>query len=123
MPGSGRDEKKMSDEWVPDAGDIVIVDFDPRVGHEQGGNRPAVVLTPQSANRVLGMCTVLPVTSQEKNYPFEVRLPQPGKVTGVVLCDQIKSMDWRSRNLKKAGTIPQSTLQAIRVMVKTLLGL
>ncbi len=113
----------MSDEWVPDAGDIVIVDFDPRVGHEQGGNRPAVVLTPQSANRVLGMCTVLPVTSQEKNYPFEVRLPQPGKVTGVVLCDQIKSMDWRSRNLKKAGTIPQSTLQAIRVMVKTLLGL
>ena len=69
------------------------------------------------------MCTVLPVTSQEKNYPFEVKLPQPGKVTGVVLCDQIKSMDWRARNLEKAGVIPQETLQAIRAIVKTLLGL
>lgn len=113
----------MNDKWVPDAGDIVYVDFDPKMGHEQGGNRPAVVLTPQSANKVLGMCTVLPVTLQEKGYPFEVKLPQSGKVTGVVLCDQLKSVDWRSRTMEKKGTIPQATLQAIRVMVKTLLGL
>jgi mRNA interferase MazF len=113
----------MTDEWVPDAGDIVFVDFNPQVGHEQGGKRPAVVLTPKAANRVLGLCTVLPVTSQGKNYPFEVRLPQPGNVKGVVLCDQIKSMDWRVRNLEKAGVIPQETLQAIRAIVKTLLGL
>jgi len=115
----------MNNKWVPEAGDIVLVDFNSAVGHEQGGERPAVVLTPENANRVLGICTIVPVTRQVKHYPFEVTLPGncACEVSGVVLCDQIKTIDWVVRNIRKAGTVPGNIFEEIRDKIRTLLCL
>lgn len=82
---------------VPDAGDIVWLAFSPQAGHEQAGRRPALVLSPSVYNRKSGLALFCPITSNRKGYPFEVGLPATGEVTGVVLADQINSLDWRTR--------------------------
>ena len=82
---------------VPDRGDIVWVDFDPQAGHEQAGRRPALIVSPQSYNQKVGLVLLCPITNQRKGYPFEVPLPKGLKVAGVVLADQVKSIDWHAR--------------------------
>ncbi len=81
----------------PRRGEIVWLDFEPHVGHEQGGHRPALVLTTESYNRKVGLALCCPITGQVKGYPFEVIIPEGLKVSGAVLSDQVKSVDWRSR--------------------------
>ena len=96
--------KKSS--YVPDRGDLVFLEFDPQAGHEQRGHRPALVLSPKSYNAKAGLALMCPITSSVKGYPFEVSLPAGSPVTGVVLSDQVKSLDWRERKAKfcaKAG--------------------
>ena len=88
----------MTNAYVPDRGDLVWIDFDPRAGHEQAGRRPGLVLSPASYNGRVGLALLCPVTSRVKGYPFEVRLPAGGKAAGVVLADQARSFDWQARH-------------------------
>lgn len=77
--------------------------FNPQAGHEQAGRRPALVLSPEIYNRKVGLALFCPVTSKERGYPFEVPLPADAGVTGVVLADQVKSLDWRARKAELIG--------------------
>jgi len=83
--------------YVPKRGDVVRLDFHPQSGHEQSGRRPAIVLSPDEYNRKVGLMVVCPITSQRKDYPWEVEIPDNPHVHGVVLADQIKNLDWRQR--------------------------
>src|SRR3990172_1318707 len=87
----------VASRYVPDRGDAVWLQFDPRLGHEQAGRRPALVLSPRTYNSRVGLALFCPITSQVKGYPFEVPLPTGLRIRGCVLADQIKSLDWRSR--------------------------
>ena len=86
----------MKTAYVPERGDIVWLEFDPQLGHEQKGKRPALVLSPREYNQKIGLGVFCPITSQEKGYPFEVHVAGE-KIQGVVLSDQVKNLDWRSR--------------------------
>jgi mRNA interferase MazF len=86
--------------YVPRCGDAIWLTFDPQVGHEQAGRRPALVLSSTDYNRTIGLAVVCPITSQVKGYPFEVAIPRGIQVHGVVLADQVKSIDWRGRDAK-----------------------
>lgn len=107
--------------YVPDAGDIVWLQFDPQAGHEQSGHRPAVVLSPASYNGKRGMMICCPMTSRSKGYPFEVAV---GDDAGsVVLADQIKSVDWRARKASRKGKAPAAALSEVQAKIKALLGI
>jgi mRNA interferase MazF len=82
--------------YIPDRGDILWLNFNPQSGHEQKGKRPAIVLSPKEYNEKVGLALFCPITSKEKGYPFEVRIRNE-KINGVVLSDQIKSLDWKGR--------------------------
>ncbi len=97
--------------YVPARGDLIWLQFNPRAGHEQAGHRPAVVVSPSSYNRRVGLALCCPITSQVKGYPFEVLLPQGLGVEGAILSDQIKSLDWRQRKARRIGTLPADVLQ------------
>ena len=99
--------------WVPERGDIVWIDMNPSAGHEQAGRRPALVLSPGAYNGKVGLAILAPITSQVKGYPFEVPLPDSVSVSGVVLSDQAKSLDWRSRNAELAGALPAADTSAV----------
>ena len=96
--------------YVPERGDIVRLDFDPQSGHEQKGRRPAVVLSPAAYNRRAGLAVLCPITRQAKKYPFEVAIPAGLAVTGVILADQLKSLDWQSRRAEYLCALPEDTL-------------
>ena len=97
--------------YVPARGDLIWLQFNPQAGHEQAGHRPAVVISPSSYNRRVGLALCCPVTSQVKGYPFEVVLPPGLSVEGAILSDQIKSLDWRVRKAKRIGNLPAEVLQ------------
>jgi len=92
--------------YVPDRGDVVWITLNPQAGHEQAGRRPAVVVSPRSYNGKVGLGLFCPVTSQVKGYPFEVAIPDGLPVSGVVLADQVKSLDWRARKAELAARLP-----------------
>jgi mRNA interferase MazF len=106
--------------YIPDAGDIVWLDFDPQAGHEQAGHRPAVVLSPQNYNRAAGLMLCCPMTTQIKGYPFEVRIA--GKPASVVLADQVKSLDYVVRRVRFKGRVSPAELSAIRAKAIALVG-
>lgn len=97
--------------YVPARGDVIWLQFNPQAGHEQAGHRPAVVISPSSYNRRVGLALCCPVTSQVKGYPFEVLLPPGLGVEGAILSDQIKSLDWRARKARRIGNLPAEVLQ------------
>ena len=97
--------------YVPARGDLIWLQFNPHVGHEQAGHRPAVVISPSSYNRRVGLALCCPVTSQVKGYPFEVLLPPGRGVEGAILSDQIKSLDWRVRKARRIGNLSADVLQ------------
>ncbi len=99
--------------YVPERGDVVWLSFTPQAGHEQAGRRPALVLSPIAYNRKVGLAILCPVTTQEKGYPFEVRLPKECNVTGVILADQVKSLDWRARKAEKMDQVPTATVAEV----------
>ena len=107
---------------VPDSGDLVWLSFDPQAGHEHAGRRPGLVLSPKLYNQRSGLALVCPVTNQVKGYPFEVALPEPCGVTGVVLSDQVKSVDWRARKAEKIGTAPGEVMDHVLAKLAPLLG-
>ena len=110
----------MPAPYVPEAGDIIWIDFDPQAGREQAKHRPAVVLSPASYNKRVGLLLCCPTTTAIKGYPFEVRLA--GAPTSVVLADQIKSFDWRVRRARKKGVASPAELAAIRTRARALIG-
>ncbi len=110
-------------EYVPDAGDLIWLDFTPRVGREQAGRRPAVVLSPRSYNEKTSLAVVCPITGQAKGYPFEVAVPPGARIGGVILSDHLKNLDWRQRQAQIAGKIPRSLLDQVRARVAALLGI
>ena len=99
--------------WVPDRGEIVWLQFSPQAGHEQAGRRPALVLSPTQYNRRTGLMLCCPITSKLKGYPFEVSLPSGLPVEGVVLADQVRSLDWKVRSAKRIGKIEASVMQDV----------
>ena len=107
-------------DYVPEAGDVVWLDFDPHSGHEQAGHRPALVISPATYNRRTGLMLCCPLTSQVKGYPLEVAIS--GARPSVALADQIKSMDWQARNAIKKGTATVEELEAVRMRTKVLIG-
>jgi mRNA interferase MazF len=107
--------------YVPDRGHVIKMDFDPVEGHEQGGWRPAIVLSPASYNGKTNLALAVPVTNQIKGYPFEVRLPATMKTTGVALSDQIKNVDWHARHAKFVENATLDLLKAIHDRLALLL--
>ena len=107
--------------YVPDTGDIVWLTFTPQAGHEQAGRRPALVLSPRSYNEKTSLALFCPITSRAKGYPFEVSLPNAGPITGVILADQIKSLDWRARRIRFASQVPSRVLDEVLTKLTVLL--
>ncbi len=99
----------VNQTYVPQRGDVVWLNFTPQAGHEQAGRRPAVVVSPASYNSKSGLAFFCPVTNRIKGYPFEVSFPEDVPATGVVLVDQVKSLDWRTRRVEFLCTLPQAT--------------
>jgi mRNA interferase MazF len=117
--GQGNLVKKSG--YVPAQGDLVWFDFDPQAGHEQGGRRPAIVLSPKAYNQLIGLALVCPVTSREKGYPFEVKLSAGLPVSGVALADHVKNQDWRARRAEFIGRLDAATLTAVLQRTRSLL--
>jgi len=107
---------------VPRRGDLVWLSFDPQAGHEQAGHRPAFVLSPESYNRKTGLLLACPITSKVKGYPFEVALPPGLPVGGVILADQIKSLDWKVRKAEFIVRTPPSVVEDVLSLILPLLG-
>jgi mRNA interferase MazF len=110
----------MAGRYVPDTGDVVWISFDPQAGHEQAGHRPAVVLSPAAYNGKTSLMICCPLTTQIKNYPFEVIVAGP--TPSAVLADQIKSLDWRKRRARRKGAISTAELAEVRAKVRALIG-
>lgn len=108
--------------YVPRRGDLVWLHFNPQTGHEQAGRRPALVLSPERYNARVGLALLCPVTGQEKGYPFEVALPSGGDVAGVILSDQVKSLDWRARRAEHIASLPSRVTEEVLQKLGTLLG-
>jgi mRNA interferase MazF len=109
-------------EYVPDRGDVVWLSFEPQAGREQAGRRPALVLTPATYQRVVGLAVCCPVTRRAKGYPFEVVLPEGMSVAGVVLADHVKSLDWRARGAELADHAPAAVTARVIDLIGRLLG-
>jgi mRNA interferase MazF len=107
--------------YVPDRGDVVWITFNPQAGHEQAGRRPAVVLSPKAYNGKVGLALLCPITSQIKGYPFEVAIPDGLPVNGVILSDQVKSLDWKARNAGKACSLSEEMMKRVLLRVKALI--
>ena len=105
---------------APARGDLVWLEFDPQAGSEQAGRRPALVISPTSYNRKVGLALVCPVTSRVKGYPFEVELPAGVEAQGAVLCDQLKSLDWRARGAKRFGSVPDTVMGEVTARILAL---
>jgi len=107
--------------YVPERGDLVWLTFNPQAGHEQAGRRPAVVLSPAVYNGKVGLALFCPITSQVKGYPFEVALPEGLPISGVVLADQVKSLDWKVRQAEKICSLSPEVNSEILQKMMTLI--
>jgi mRNA interferase MazF len=108
--------------YVPSRGDLVWLRFDAEVGHEQAGRRPAFVISPGEYNSRVGLALFCPVTSRVKGYPFEVPLPPGLEVSGVILADQLKSLDWRARRATRIAAAPESLLAEVLARIRPLVA-
>jgi len=112
---------KAKRTYVPARGDAIWITLDPQSGHEQRGRRPALVLSPAAYNRKVGLALMCPITNQVKGYPFEVPLPGGLPVTGVVLADQVKSLDWIERQSARICAVPGQTVTQVLRRLNALL--
>ena len=107
--------------YIPDSGDIIWITFNPQVGHEQAGRRPALVLSPAAYNGKVGLAILCPFTSQVKGYPFEVLIPDGLEIGGAILSDQVKSLDWKARKAEFDHKLPTSTFNEVVQKLSTLI--
>jgi mRNA interferase MazF len=108
--------------YVPRYGDVVWITLNPQAGHEQTGRRPALVISPESYNEKTGLAIFCPITNQIKGYPFEVLIPEGLPITGAVLADQVKSLDWRARKTEFICGLPDETVSEVLVKLETLIS-
>ena len=106
--------------YLPERGDIVWLDFGQSKGHEQTGRRPALIVSPKDYNTKTGLAVCCPLTSKSKGYPFEVRV-ENGVISGVILSDQIKTIDWRARKVKFICRTSQTELSEVLAKISTLI--
>lgn len=109
-----------SREAAPDRGDLVWLQLDPQAGHEPAGRRPALVISPRAYNAKVGLALFCPITTRTKDYPFEVSLPTDGEISGVVLADQIKSLNWRARKAERVATAPTEVVREVLAKIRVL---
>jgi mRNA interferase MazF len=107
--------------YIPDGGDVVGITFKPQAGHEQAGRRPALVLSPKAYNGKVGLAILCPITSQVKGYPFEVLIPKGLKISGAILSDQVKSLDWKARQTEFICKLPSATFNEVVQKLSTLI--
>lgn len=108
--------------YIPKHGDLVWLQFNPQSGHEQAGKRPALVISSQGYNGKVGLALMCPVTSKIKGYPFEVSLSQDLPIEGVILSDQLKSLDWQSRQATLICSVSAETLKEVIEKIKVLIS-
>ena len=108
-------------KYIPERGDIVWLDFTPQSGHEQRGRRPAVVISPFSYNSKTNLALFCPITSQVKGYPYEVPITSEMKIHGVILSDQLKSLDWKARNAECIDRLDESIMDELIAKARTLI--
>ncbi|TDA65486.1 MAG: endoribonuclease MazF [Clostridia bacterium] len=107
--------------YVPDRADIVRLEFSPKARHEVAGRRPALVVSPKSYNSKVGVALMCPLTSKRKGYPFEVPLPSTAGISGVVLADQIKNLDWQARKAEFVCKVPSDVTQEVLAKIQALI--
>lgn len=112
----------MTAHFVPDAGDFIWLTFDPQAGREQAGRCPALVLSPRTYNARSGLALACPITNEVKGYPFEVAVPADSGVTGVILADHVKSIDWKARHAAQLGHCSHAAMDEVRAKLAALLG-
>ena len=112
----------MTSDYIPDVGHVIWLSLDPQRGREEAGRRPFLVLSPRAYNAKTSLAVGVPVTSMRKGYPFEVALAA-GRISGVALADQVKSLDWRARLADFADEAATETLRDVRALIATLLDL
>ena len=109
-------------DYIPERGDVVWIELNPQAGHEQAGNRPAIVLSSKAYNGKVGLALFCPITSHIKGYPFEVLIPPGYIISGAILSDQIRSLDWKARKARFAckpdQTITQEVLKKTGILLK-----
>jgi mRNA interferase MazF len=105
------------ERYFPKRGDLVWLDFEPQIGKEQTGRRPAVVISNTKYNKIVGLAMFCPITTKKKGYPFEVLLPTELSISGVVLSDQLKCLDWKSRHAEYIGKLDDLTLEKITSLI------
>ena len=111
----------MTTTYIPDRGDIVYLDFNPTKGHEQRGSRPALIISPAADSEKSSLALFCPITSQQKGYPFEVLLPEELQTHGVILVDQIRSLDWRVRQIKFVETVSLEVITEVQAKIAPLI--
>ena len=111
-----------SQTYIPQCGDVVWITLNPQAGHEQAGRRPAVVLSPQNYNGKIGLAILCPITKIIKGYPFEVLIPEGLPVVGVILSDQVRSLDWRARDAELICSLPNEIISEVLQKLVTLLS-
>lgn len=109
--------------YVPEAGDLVWLTFDPQAGHEHRGRRPALILSPREYNAKARLALACPITSHKKGYPFEVAIPAGQGIAGVVLADHIKNLDWQARKVVFESKAPAVVVAEVCERLRPLLGL
>jgi mRNA interferase MazF len=113
----------MNDVWTPEAGDFLWADLDPTLGTEQAGRRPVLVVSVEKFNATTKRIVVLPTSSRARGWITEVPLVGTNEISGVVLCDQIRTIDWRARSAKRAGHTNPERLIAVRAKLAIILGI
>lgn len=111
----------MVNKYAPERGDIVWIQLNPQAGHEQQGARPALVISAKEYNSKTGMGIFCPITSRIKGFPFEVKLPEELEIRGVVLADQIKSLDWRVRNASFICKVPEEMIEEVILKLEAII--
>lgn len=104
---------------LPDRGDFIFLDFSPQTGTEQRGRRPALVLSPKEFNKVTGYASVCPISQTEREWPFNMEIPDGLSVQGVVITDQVKNLDWKTRNAEVVGQAPNDFVNKVVQVIHT----
>lgn len=112
----------MTTPTAPDRGNLIQLQFNPQAGHEQGGHRPAIVLSPKLFNQITGFAAVCPITTKKKGYGYEIELPDGLAFHGVILTDQVKCLDWRARKIQMKDQAPDEITDDCIAKIQTFLN-
>lgn len=111
------------DGHVPDAGDVYWIDYGGPMGHEQGGRRPSLVLSPRAYNARSSILVTCPISRTDRRWPFQVAISPVDRIKGFALVDQLRALDPLARHVRLAGAVSDETLRRVRLVLASLLGL